>query len=339
MLKYLIFTICLSGTLLVMSQSTEMNYIQTHVLLTPVVDESIILSLDNQKRQVTVNYFDGLARPIQKVHWAICPDNSDLIQPIEYDQFSRERYKYLPYSNGQDNGAFDVDYPQNLKTFYEFPPNGVAYSLFPFAEREFDHSPLNEIRKQGAPGYSWQLSEGHAIQYIHRSNNASDSVRIWNSNGNDAGSSGLFDPNELYILTTIDENGDSSNVFNDKFGNEILHESFLEGKKVRTYYLYDRFGLLRYVISPEGTRSLPDGSISSINSIPNFVFKYCYSYQYDPRKRMIRKTVPGQEFVTFEYDNLDRLIFSQDGVQREQNHKVYDSSQQCVPGFMKTQNS
>ena len=80
------------------------------------------------------------------------------------------------------------------------------------------------------------------------------------------------------------------------------------------YYVYDDFGLLRYVIPPQTTISL-DGSNNSIVTATELAL-YCYSYKYDSRKRMVRKKLPGADSVLLVYDNRDRLVATQDGVQR-----------------------
>jgi hypothetical protein len=54
----------------------------------------------------------------------------------------------------------------------------------------------------------------------------------------------------LYKNIDIDENGDSSASFMDKSKRTILQVRFLNNDVVKTYYIYDDFGQLRYVVSP-----------------------------------------------------------------------------------------
>jgi len=48
-----------------------------------------------------------------------------------------------------------------------------------------------------------------------------------------------------------------------------------------------------------------------------------FQYKYDERKRMIGKRVPGTDWAEIVYDNRDRTVFTQDGVQRNWNQWSY----------------
>jgi uncharacterized protein YjdB len=49
---------------------------------------------------------------------------------------------------------------------------------------------------------------------------------------------------------------------------------------------------------------------------PSALDKFAFLYKYDDRKRMTHKKVPGADWVYMVYDDLDRLVMTQDGVQR-----------------------
>jgi RHS repeat-associated core domain len=82
---------------------------------------------------------------------------------------------------------------------------------------------------------------------------------------------------------------------------------------VKTCYVYDDFGRLRYVLPPLAVDRLNNTVIiTDDNDVLN---KYAYIYKYDERGRVIKKKIPGCDPVTMIYDSADRLIFSQDGNQ------------------------
>ncbi len=56
---------------------------------------------------------------------------------------------------------------------------------------------------------------------------------------------------------------------------------------VKTYYIYDDFGLLRFVIPPEASKLIENG-----NTFSDVSNDYCYSYKYDGRHRMTEKNFP-----------------------------------------------
>src|SRR4030043_1494464 len=46
----------------------------------------------------SMQYFDGLGRPLQTIYYKNSPTQKDIIQPFEYDQYGREIVQYLPYT-------------------------------------------------------------------------------------------------------------------------------------------------------------------------------------------------------------------------------------------------
>jgi len=100
-------------TLYVYTQSNDHNWITTHQLQVEIQDENQVGQLDVYRNQKIIQYFDYLGRPIQVNKWQSSPELDDIIQQIEYDQYGREVFKYLPYSSSQ-NGFFDANYSNNL---------------------------------------------------------------------------------------------------------------------------------------------------------------------------------------------------------------------------------
>jgi hypothetical protein len=48
--------------------------------------------------QTSVQYFDGLGRPLQTVQAMASPSGRDVVQPFGYDSEGRDSVKYLPYT-------------------------------------------------------------------------------------------------------------------------------------------------------------------------------------------------------------------------------------------------
>lgn len=55
----------------------------------------------------------------------------------------------------------------------------------------------------------------------------------------------------------------------------------------------------------------------------NIIDRFCYYYEYDARKRLIKKKLPGADPILYVYDNRDRLVLSQDGNQKASNPNQY----------------
>jgi hypothetical protein len=129
---------------------------------------------------------------------------------------------------------------------------------------------------------------------------------------------------------SIDENTNKVIEYKDKEGHVILKKAQIGDISngpaytnwLCTYYVYDDFGQLRFVIPPKavdvlaGTNWQLSGSTSIINEL-------CFRYEYDARNRMIAKKVPGAGWVYMIYDKRDRLVFTQDANMRSSNQWLY----------------
>src|SRR5690606_29671496 len=74
-----------------------------------------------------------------------------------------------------------------------------------------------------------------------------------------------------------------------------------------TYYVYDDYGNLTYVIAPKV--NIADGvSATELSDI-------CYQYIYDERNRLIEKKIPGKGWEYIVYNKLDQPIMTQDANQ------------------------
>ncbi len=121
---------------------------------------------------------------------------------------------------------------------------------------------------------------------------------------------GLYDSNQLYVTKTSDEDGCVSYVFTDKLGRQVLLRHMKGSTCNDTYYVYDDFGLLRYVL-PNCTVGLTSTTVAyNISTLA--IANYGYYYKYDHRNRCIEKKLPGAGAIYYEYDSADRLILTQD---------------------------
>jgi RHS repeat-associated protein len=269
--------------------------------------------------QENVQYFDGLGRLIQTIDTKVSPTGKDVITPVEYDQYGRQVNDYLPYyiSQTENPGEFQYNGVENQINFYdEFFNDGINAK----SEKQFENSPLNRVLSQSAPGQDWQLSSGHTVDYQYSSNSV-DEVKRWEiaDNGNLSGGPFHYYANELYKIITTDENENEVIVFKDKQNKVIMTESKVDENWLKTYYVYDDFGLLRYVIPPLASIAYLNGSYITNQNIN----KLCYYYQYDARKRMTIKKLPGAEPIFMIYNKRDMLVLVQDGNLRVGNNWLF----------------
>ena len=116
-----------------------------------------------------------------------------------------------------------------------------------------------------------------------------------------------------------DEDGKTHAVYKDATGKTILERS---AGNHDTYYVYDDMDRLRFVLPPCANDALASTGSWSMDS--NDVLRdYAYYYEYDGRGRCIKKKLPGAEHILQEYDNRNRMTFSQDGNQRTNSQWTY----------------
>lgn len=89
----------------------------------------------------------------------------------------------------------------------------------------------------------------------------------------------------------------------------------MSGQDADTYYVYNEFGQLAYVIPPLASQS---GSIDQL-TLDNL----CYQYHYDGWKRLVEKKIPGKSWEYMVYDKQDRLVATQDANLKAKGQWLY----------------
>jgi RHS repeat-associated protein len=284
--------------------SPDQNYIVSTTANKEVTDPT---ALNDGNSNTTIQYFDGLGRPIETVQKAITPGGKDLINLTQYDDFGREYQHWLPAPASGSAGAYvDATGFTNLSTT-QYGSNAFAYN-----ETKYEASPLNRVLGQQGAGADWQ---GHASSVAYQSN-ILDEVALYSVTGDDKlNKNNSYAASTLYKTETKDEDGNATYEFKDKQGQVILKQSMNGAEKVNTYYVYDDFGRLRYVLPPTAADGLTANGTFENNN--DYLLKYSYLYQYDERGNNIYKRLPGCMPIHMAYDKANRLVLSQDGNQRK----------------------
>ncbi|MET7001539.1 DUF6443 domain-containing protein [Chitinophaga defluvii] len=315
--------------------NSKINYIRTWEPSMPTTDTAVVTAVGRTVSEVkqTTQYFDELGRPIQMVSKGISTSGKDIVAPVIYDAYGREQLKYLPYvpqSGNVSDGKFKTDPFNSQRSFYQnntLNPGAAGESVY-YSNTDYEISPLNRVLRTFAPGNSWAKNDlstverggDRPVRYTYYGNDVNDSVRIWNMpiGGVLPTSTGFYAPGKLYKNRTSDEMNNAVEEFKDKQGRLVkkkvrkeYYSSNAHSGWLCTYYVYDDLGNLRFVIPPLATEKL----LGNWNVAP-LASELCFQYQYDERNRMIMKKVPGAGPVYMVYDVRDRLVFTQDSVQR-----------------------
>jgi hypothetical protein len=279
---------------MIFGQSQDHNYILSKTYKKPF--HTGISNPSITDAAVTITYFDGLGRPIQKNAAKQASDGNDILTIIDYDSNGRQSKEYLPIKNGQSLNFHSID-SMDVISYYSTPRIGFPeITTSPFSEKIFESSPLNRVLQQTAPGEHWKKGSGHEIKFEYLSNTDEDNVialkvnTSWLNNYSVFETSylknGNYPENTLYKTITKDENWVSGKLntteeFKDKEGHLILKRNYnlIDTNTIRhdTYYVYDTYGNLSYVIPP----LVADPSNVSENELNSL----CYQYKYDQRKK------------------------------------------------------
>src|SRR6185437_6820828 len=279
-------------------------------------------------KQVT-QYVDGLGRPVQTVSRQASPLLQDMVDVQVYDPDGRESIKYLPYASPSNDG--------NYKNYAESEQYGFNSAQFPgekylYGQINFEPSPLNRTLTSYAAGNSWVGgNRGVGNQYL--SNGANDSVHIWNIDtlpGSLPVDAGVYPMGQLHELVTTDEQGHQVVEYSDKTGHVVLKKVQISASPgvahvgwLCTYYIYDDLDNLRFVIQPKAIDLVMLGGTWNLASITNLTNELCFRYEYDERKRMIIKKIPGAGEAWMIYDQWDRLALTQDAKLRTSNQWIF----------------
>jgi RHS repeat-associated protein len=343
-IQVLTLFIALSYFGLVQAQSIDQNYVKSTDYKDGFTSPTVGNAISDQKIE-TVQYFDGLGRPMQTVGVRQGGNDNDIITHVEYDEFGRQTKEFLPITGNANDASYNPNINEDyVKNFYDvkFPSEWPGtLDPNPYSRKQFENSPLNRVLKQAAPGEDWKLDNGHEIEFGYSTNNGTTDatkvryyyVTIVFSNNTYtptlAGGTSYYPVNTLYKNITYDENhisgtAHSTEEFKDKQGRVILKRTYSDSdvnmdgvisgtSEINathdTYYVYDDFGNLTYVLPPkaEPQTAKPDA---------NELAELCYQYKYDYRNRLVEKKIPGKGTATnweeIVYNKLDQPILTRD---------------------------
>ncbi len=269
---------------LVIGQTDTENYVQT----TTYKKEGVtILEIENNQvpsidKIEDITYYDGLGRPIQQISAQAGGNGQDIIKYMSYDGYGRQVKEYLPFADAEQTfNNSSLDYRPNIlreiETFYKtrYSTEIDTANPNPYTEKILEDSPLGRVLEQGAPGKTWQISDsssGHTVKFKYQSNKASEVLHFktifpnqFETDKHELKYSGHYHRGELYKTITKDENwypnqkyenDHTTAEFKDVQGNIVLKRTYNKGLQHDTYYVYDKYGNLSYVIPPKASASI-----------------------------------------------------------------------------------
>ncbi|PQJ80283.1 hypothetical protein BTO18_14330 [Polaribacter porphyrae] len=276
----------------------------------------------------------------------------------EFGRQSKEFLPYTSTSNGGNfrNGDIATTTKDYYQTKYTEDFAGVNLpDVTAYSEKTLESSPLNRVFEQGAPGDDWKINttsysskgysnNSHTIKFEYDTN-AANEVKLFSVNTTYAnytytpslqGGANSYAAGELTKTITKDENWDANQThpkdhtteeFKNKQGQVILKRTYGESKvngvvqssvAHDTFYVYDNFGNLTYVLPPK-----IDAQTSTLATVVSKLNDLGYQYKYDHRNRLVEKKIPGKGWEYIVYNRLDQPIITQDANQRLNNEWLF----------------
>ncbi|KAA2216559.1 DUF6443 domain-containing protein [Maribacter flavus] len=315
---------------------SDENYVYTRTYQKSMTTNSEISSNRDIIEQIA--YFDGLGRPMQQIAIKASPERKDIVTHVGYDGYGRMEMEWLPYNevNGAI-GSYRTGAAVATDDYYElnYPSDINPADPNPFSRKQFEASPLNRVLKQAAPGHDWRLGGDKEIEFGYEINSANEvlQMEVTTVPGNNTyvptlvhGNGAVYyAPGRLYKTVTKDENhpgtatkNHTTEEFKDKSGRVVLKRTYgdsdVDGNGLissnemeiphDTYYVYDDYGNLTYVIPPK---------VDTGNGVDaTELSELCYQYVYDQRNRLVEKKIPGKGWEYIVYNKLDQPIMTQD---------------------------
>ena len=259
-----------------------------------------------------ITYYNGLGLPSQTTNVRASVNGYNIVTPIVYDALLRsDATAYLPfeatYYSDEEELPNSTAISEQRNYYEERYSSDYERS---FTEKVYEASPLGRVRKQALPGYMKDY-EVLYTEFDYRTNDT-DEVR-WLAVGVDGElvCEGCHDAGTLSCTVTTDPDDHVVQSFTDGLGRTLLSRTFDDDEPIDTYSVYDDYGRLRWVVTPEGSYLLSDSLTVPVDD--DFAERYCYVYTYNDRGLMVEKRMPGREAEYMRYDEGDRLRVSQDG--------------------------
>ncbi len=290
---------------------------------------SLLDTLSRSGLSQRITYMDGLGRPFQSVAVAASPEKYDMIIAGGSGVQGLTDTTYLPFVGTTNDGRFRTyalrgsNNTYAASEQYSFYQNAslVAHDTRPFSRSIHRQTPDARVIEESGPGYYWRPvahDTSHTVRSSIGFNGTSDSVRLWKPDGT---TTAFCAAKTVVVETTKDENGNQVKTFTNAFGQTVLKKvQWGASSWLRTYYIYDEYGRLKYQVPPRAV-GLLDGS-PNLESDTNLA-ELIYKYTYDSRGRVITKKVPGavEEYIV--YDKLDRVVLTQDGNLKSLNRWMF----------------
>ena len=258
-----------------------------------------------------VEYFDGLGRSVETVQRGITPSGQSLVTVREYDSQSRLAREWQPVVSPNT----DFTDPSEVSAL----ANATYGHANAYTSTEYHRSPIEEVYAVTRPS---NQQFGKAVTTERFVNDQTSQLKCYDFRVRDNTLTNyrLFPTGSLKATKMTDEDGHVSIEFRDRKKRlRVQRLAVSDGNYADTYYVYDNYDELRYVIPPMASEQLAGPSSVGKEWIVSDkeISDWCYYYEYDIFGHVTVKKFPGSEKTVYRYNGNNRLTLSQNGEQRK----------------------
>ena len=294
LIRYLLLSLRLSYFGPLLAQPADKNYVERLEILKPYYWEGEPdLNDDNQMcHRKSYLFYDDLGRATVSASGGLNGKGTYIYSLVDYDNMGRKCKAWIPFEGGNE-ATFTFE--QNLRTM-SAQALGDAHG-YHFYQYDALGNPTGEM----GPGMQWYANDKRThIRYV---TNKAQSVRRFDAPVKIISlvDSGYYEAGTLTGEAYEDEDGMTRETYMDLSGNIVLERRNGDND---TYYVYNAYGQLRYVLSPQYQKS-------------GFKAMYAYEYRYDSHGNMVKKLLPGCDYIQYWYNENRQVVFVQDATLRE----------------------
>lgn len=286
-------------------------------------------TLSSAQATTTFSYSDEFGRPIQQVLKGVSPTGKDIVQPVVYDADGRRTKSYMPYTATgagiyQANAISESYTSSDQYNFYQGGLTGVEADSRPFSQNFYEKGILD---RSNGPGVDWEI-DGRTTRSVFKLNTSTE-MRLWRVDEDSPVSYDYWPAKSLRVYKSYDEQDQLTKTYVDQRGLTVAKK--FGGNT--TYYVYNEFGNLRFILAPASTMDISDvvggdvlyvsedlissayedkhyvyGPDNSVKLSAGFSFSAASNSQFSVRPGAVPHGTIAYYVFQYEYDSRQRLI-------------------------------